>query len=327
MDTLGYTDARETLARLGALSGEVILVGGQAVNFWAEAYLARSPELRREAPFASKDIDFCGSVAQAEACARVLGGNCRVFGPDQLTRRQAVVRYLDGHKRELDIDFLSHPFGVDADEVRSLAVAVQVGPATPKPVVCRVMHPIHVLESRACNVSELPNYRTEKGLRQLRAAVICAREFGRDLLESGRVRDVLRLNERVFSFSLRESGLDVWLQDGISLSDAIVRDPRLPEAFERIRFPQMLRELEVRREAAAEQAYRSGTVGVYVFAGHELRGNSLVAKLRAADGSVRELEGYRPGSSTVREGDVVRCRGDGLEVLASALDRARARGR
>jgi hypothetical protein len=37
-----------------------VLIGGQAVNYWAERYLADEPELRKHLPFTSADIDFRG---------------------------------------------------------------------------------------------------------------------------------------------------------------------------------------------------------------------------------------------------------------------------
>jgi hypothetical protein len=38
-----------------------VLIGGQAVNYWAECYFAKEPELRKHAPFTSGDIDFRGN--------------------------------------------------------------------------------------------------------------------------------------------------------------------------------------------------------------------------------------------------------------------------
>ena len=38
-----------------------VLIGGQAVNYWAEHYFAEEPELRKHVPFTSGDIDFQGS--------------------------------------------------------------------------------------------------------------------------------------------------------------------------------------------------------------------------------------------------------------------------
>ena len=324
---LQYADAEAVLRKLGPLSEELVLIGGQAVNYWALAYVARSAELQAARPFASKDVDFCGSVQQAEECARRLHGRCVVSTPDALTRRTAVVEYVDELAQVRSVDFLASPFGVDGHEVRSLAVLAESSAAAEVPQRVRVMHPIHVLESRACNVSELPNYRTEKGLKQLRASVICAREFGRDLLEVGRMRDVLRLNERMFSFALRDAGLDVWVQDGISLTDAIVRDPRLPEAFERVRLPQMQNEVEERRRVAAERAVRRGVEGLYVYGGEEFRAGCVVARLTGPDGAVREVDGHQPGNAAVRVGDVVRWRGTQVELVARGQERDRSRGR
>lgn len=38
-----------------------LLIGGQAVNYWAERYLATEPELKAFQPFPSEDIDFKGN--------------------------------------------------------------------------------------------------------------------------------------------------------------------------------------------------------------------------------------------------------------------------
>jgi len=46
-----------------------ILIGGQAVNYWAEHYLAAEPELRKLQPFTSEDIDFKGSHEDVQRIA------------------------------------------------------------------------------------------------------------------------------------------------------------------------------------------------------------------------------------------------------------------
>ena len=50
-----------------------ILIGGQAVNFWAETYLQHEPGLAAWFPFTSEDIDFCGGTADARRIAGQLG--------------------------------------------------------------------------------------------------------------------------------------------------------------------------------------------------------------------------------------------------------------
>jgi len=46
-----------------------VLIGGQAVNYWAEHYLAGEPELRKLQPFTSEDIDFKGSREDVQRIA------------------------------------------------------------------------------------------------------------------------------------------------------------------------------------------------------------------------------------------------------------------
>ena len=60
MTDLAYRDIRPILAKVGDLGRDLVLVGGQAVNFWAHVYEHRVPTVARDAPFTSKDIDFCG---------------------------------------------------------------------------------------------------------------------------------------------------------------------------------------------------------------------------------------------------------------------------
>jgi hypothetical protein len=58
---LTYEQTTRMLVRLANLEHEIVLVGGQAVNFWVELHLHRVPALAEGAPYASKNVDFCGS--------------------------------------------------------------------------------------------------------------------------------------------------------------------------------------------------------------------------------------------------------------------------
>ncbi len=49
-----------------------VLIGGQAVNYWAEHYLHADPQLEKLQPFTSEDIDFKGSRADVQRIARQL---------------------------------------------------------------------------------------------------------------------------------------------------------------------------------------------------------------------------------------------------------------
>jgi len=52
-----------------------ILIGGQAVNYWAEHYLPSEPQLEKLQPFTSEDIDFKGSHEDVQRIASQLALN------------------------------------------------------------------------------------------------------------------------------------------------------------------------------------------------------------------------------------------------------------
>jgi hypothetical protein len=66
-------DFLAVITQLGDDGKPFILVGGQAVNYWAKLYLPREPRLRSHLPFTSKDLDLIGSQASAQRVARDLG--------------------------------------------------------------------------------------------------------------------------------------------------------------------------------------------------------------------------------------------------------------
>ena len=49
-----------------------VLIGGQAVNYWAERYLPAEPQLKQLQPFTSEDIDFKGDRSDVERIGRQL---------------------------------------------------------------------------------------------------------------------------------------------------------------------------------------------------------------------------------------------------------------
>jgi hypothetical protein len=80
------------------------LIGGQAVNFWAEQYAGQVDELRQSAPYTSKDIDFLGDQRLAEECAARLT-EARVYVPapeDTATPNAAKIVFQD-HGAELEL--------------------------------------------------------------------------------------------------------------------------------------------------------------------------------------------------------------------------------
>jgi hypothetical protein len=254
---LGYVAIRPILAKVADLDRDLVLVGGQAVNFWASVYEHKVPALEQAGPFTSRDIDFCGDERAVRRCAERLGGHARVATLDDATPNSGTVVFADdgGVRRSLDVLFA--PFGLSASEVHDSAIAVDIlddaGAATG--VRFHVMHPVLSMESRVHNVAGLPDtYDTERGRTQLRASIVCALEFMRDVLGGGfdfdsPKRTVLKLNERIFRFCMHDRDARELYRRHSALDPAraILDDKRLSRTFYEKRLPQM-RELLAGRE-------------------------------------------------------------------------------
>ncbi|WP_404369215.1 hypothetical protein ACIHQR_06145 [Corallococcus coralloides] len=259
---LGYIDIKPILARLGDLAtSKLVLVGGQAVNFWVDYYRrqGRLVGLGDEAPLTSKDIDFCADREDVARCAVRLNGKYRLPTIDDHTPSVGLVTFLDDQGIERVIDFIDSPYGLKAAEVHRTAQQIDLfdGEDQPTGESFLVMHPVWCMKSRVSNTMELPGYATPHALRQLRASVACAREFLFDLLEAGEYRAVFKLNEQIFSFChWTDAGRMVQLVHGVDPFDAVVVDPRLPESFLQHRYPQMVDWLKARRERAAVRLRR-----------------------------------------------------------------------
>jgi len=227
-----------------------VLVGGQAVGFWADYYAPRDETLSRLVPLASKDIDFCGDLRAVRTSASRLGGRAVAPTMDDVTPSAGIVAFVDERGAERTIDFIDQPYGLDAREVHRTALPIRLseGAEDSAPTRFWVMSPVLVMESRVHNSMSLPGYQTPHALDQLRASVPCAREFIRDVIGTGRIREALVLIERVFRFCMRDcDGRSVQAKLGVDPFGAVLPDERLPPRFRSHRFPQMCRLLAARR--------------------------------------------------------------------------------
>jgi hypothetical protein len=246
----------ELLHRLGAAGNEVVVVGGQAVIYWTARYRSSNPMLAESGPSASKDIDLLGGRESVRACAAVLQGQSLYPSPNDPTPSSGKVVYVDAANERRELDFLHSLYGLDAkDDVRRHSRTVEVDRGTDI-VRFRVMHPFHCLKCRVSNVAGL-GYRKPHALNQLRASIVCMREFLRQELIPVSQRAVMSWNERVFELS-RSSihARDVYLDFGIEVFDAVLSDDsRLPPKFLERRYPQMEAIIDARRSRAKTRRF------------------------------------------------------------------------
>lgn len=230
-----FAEAAPTLDVVTATVGDAVLVGGQALNFWAERYALKDPALLAAGPFVSADLDFVGGEhpRDARVLAAALAGAFRApplhYGRSVIV---AQVTYADGAGHHRDVQFLRRMCGMKLEEVIDTAI--------PFPGGLRVLHPVLCLESRIHNIVDLPqDYDTVPGRQQGRVAALCARHFLLEALDAGHGDQVLRANQRIFRIA-RDHARRLARLDLHPFS-AVISDPRLPDAFNQREYPRMQR--------------------------------------------------------------------------------------
>ena len=256
-------EVRRVLRELAPLSGDrrIILIGGQAVAFWAAFFRLEEPASEAKL-FTSKDIDFEGAGQSARRAGELLGGDVQIPEIDRHTPNTGLVIFYDSDGVERELDFLMAPYGLSAREVRDTAIRLNVAKPGAEEIPVWVMHPERCMESRVHNVVGL-HQTGPIAIDQLHRSVVCAREFSRRLLdadpegEKNHLRAVLRLNERVFKKCLTVRAFrDVYFDHGVDPFEAVLLDERLPERFRSRRYPQMVSMIAERRRRSEAQRRR-----------------------------------------------------------------------
>src|SRR6266498_5709304 len=114
-----------------------VILGGQAVNLWAEHYQEDSPPWRELRPYTSFDLDVLGSRTDVLKCSQALDAESFFPLPSENTVNSGkVVTKLEGS--DFEIDFVHSPNGLSPAEVTELARTV-----TFEQIALKVLHPLH----------------------------------------------------------------------------------------------------------------------------------------------------------------------------------------
>jgi hypothetical protein len=217
------------------LSDGAFLVGGQALNVWAERYSSAS-ELAYYGPYTSKDIDYFGHRNAAEKLAHALGGSVSFPDIDNATPQTAIVT-ADVGDEHLEIDFIGTVLGVEPQQLEKLAVEISAplkADDSAGEIRIPIMHPLHCLQSRLSNVAILG--RTgDLALRQLQASPIVLREYLREMLQLGHLKEVTATTKQLFRYLKTDpNGRRVWKYLSYDLVDILRElraDDRLDERY------------------------------------------------------------------------------------------------
>ena len=209
---------RDIFLKLQSESLDIVLVGGQAVNFWATYYRNVLAELEQFLPFASEDIDFFGGRLEASICHQLLGGQLNINRSFDSSPNSAVL-LVDYEDSKLRIDFLSNVFGLSDEEILDSAIYFE-GQDEIAGISFKIINPISCVKSKLKSLVGLPQ-QGRQDLKHLQISLLCCRGFLKEICINEPPRIVLKLIENLFKNSISDAGLKVWLEYDICIDSAI----------------------------------------------------------------------------------------------------------
>ncbi|WP_414041116.1 hypothetical protein ACJU26_03230 [Acidithiobacillus sp. M4-SHS-6] len=224
---------------------DITLVGGQALNFWADRYFGRDND------FVSGDVDLLGGTTEALRCAKAWGAKIHVADMDSAmgSPNIAVVLIDRGSgSPPLRVDFLGNLIGPSVRDVLHARFEV----LTKQGFSFHVMHPLHIMESRIGNAFYLGR-KDESALRRLELSFSVTKAHITDTIHQN-TRSGLKMVERVVEMALSERGKMSWYSRHDPMT--AIPDPseimEYPQLFVEKRWPQILSEVTTRRAAYAD---------------------------------------------------------------------------
>ena len=241
---------------LSICSPRGLLVGGQALAFWADHLKVERPA--NLVSGVTADVDFIGDSVLAKDLAKRLGWQLWIPALDDSTPQTGKVTQRTRAGEVKQVDFLSGVVGLTTKDLVRRAVEMEV----PDIGLLRVIHPIDVLDSRIQNLHLLPEKRTDAGIAQGQLAVDVARAFIRQEVASRDERAGLKLLERVADIAGDIAAVRVFLLYGIDPLKAVpLEDFRTTSALHKVRWPQILAEVDEKRESMRRLSSRGVRAG------------------------------------------------------------------
>jgi len=205
---LRFGDYLELLKVFGERDAEALVVGGQAVNFWAEAFEEQEPEIQRYRPYTSADLDLHAVDASVQRLLRAKATNVEPrrdpFGKAfTIVTHTFLIRSVDG--RNLRVHDLKMVAGLRPAELKKGALTVESAG-----VRFRVLNPIACLKAKLHNVAAFDQHGRQDE-KHVRILIPCIRAFVRRLLAeaqaSGNYRPVVNALNQVVECTSSRSAL------------------------------------------------------------------------------------------------------------------------
>jgi hypothetical protein len=219
-----------------------LIIGGQAVNYWAETYRAKEPELAQWLPFGSKDIDFHGDRDDVLRMAKDLGLRATLPHSREMSALAGVIPFeIDGLRTSIEV--VRHSRGLPNARIQRWALTANRGGKK-----IRVLDPISLLDSKLWLALKV-DQKERRDVEHMRIMLLCVRAFLRETLRGveagtlpargwlGAVERVLKLAEsRAGKKAARRLGVD-WAQT-LPLTEIAASSHRAAKRFRETRLPQ-----------------------------------------------------------------------------------------
>lgn len=153
-----------------------VLIGGQAVNYWAERYLAKEPALRKHMPFTSGDIDFRGNRDDVQHIAGQLKLTAVYPEMVSMTALAGAIPFRIGN-RPSNIEVVRLIPGVSVATVDTMAIGAELSGQQ-----IRVLDPISLLLCKV-NLALTVSQENRQDVAHLKILICCVRGFLRDALQ------------------------------------------------------------------------------------------------------------------------------------------------
>lgn len=153
-----------------------LIVGGQAVNIWAEIYVTSEPALAEFAPFTSHDADIHGDRALAALLQKRTGWTCRFFNEPRQIAVAVLTKQAAPGEPPLNVEVLRtvtglSPADLNRHEIRELLQGQQY----------RIPSPFVLLKAKLANLALLSRENRPQDLKHTKMLLPISREYFREM--------------------------------------------------------------------------------------------------------------------------------------------------